>query len=352
MARFSLITYLVIGLTLVGLMVIASASVVSAARDFGDKWYYLKLQSVWAGVGLILFFIGTRLPYRKLTKTGPIWLGLSLITLLAVLIPGIGSKIMGARRWINLGFISFQPTELAKFSLCVYFASLFKKARPTFTAFIVVTVGVAGLVMLQPDLGTALVIIGLSLIIYFGSGGELKRFFIFAPIAIIVVSFLIFFSSYRRDRLSTFLNPHSDPLGTSYHIRQVLISLGSGGFWGVGFGESRQKYGFLPEVTTDSIFAVIAEEWGFVGAFVLICAYLMLIMQGFEVSKNASSLFGSVLSLGITSWIGVQTVINLAAMVALFPLTGIPLPYISYGGTSLVLLLFASGILVNIAADT
>jgi cell division protein FtsW len=349
MARSTLISYLVIGLTLVGLFAISSASVVSAARDFSDKWYYLKLQSIWAGVGLICFLIFSKLPHQKLDKTASIWLALTLIFLFVVLMPGVGSKFLGARRWINFGITSFQPGEFSKLGLAIYFASLLKRKANAFSPFIIVLAVVCGLVMLQPDLGTTIVILSMSMIVYFGSENELKKFIWTVPIIVGITLILIIFSPYRRERLLTFFNPHQDPKGSSYHIRQVLLSLGSGGVWGVGIGQSLQKYDFVPEVTTDSIFAIIAEEWGFVGASLLIFAFLVLVSQGLEVSKSAKTPFSSLLSLGITAWIGVQVVTNLAAMVALFPLTGIPLPFISYGGTSLVLVMIASGILVNIA---
>lgn len=349
MARSTLITILVLSLTLVGLLFVASASVVSASRDFQDPWYYLKLQSIWALLGVICFFVFSRLPYQNLEKISPILRLITLISLVAVLIPGIGHKFLGARRWLNFGLFSFQPSELAKFSLVIYFSKLLSSKNEVFKPFIFLLGLVCGLIMLQPDLGTTIIITGISLFIYLGSANSLRPFAIITPLALGLILLLAVVSPYRRQRLTTFLNPDSDPQGASYHIHQIILSLGSGGFWGVGFGQSRQKYDFLPEVTTDSIFAIIAEELGFVGSTCLILVFLILITQGLAVSKSCPTQFGRLLALGITCWLGLQIIINLASMTALFPLTGIPLPFISYGGTSLVLVLVASGILVNIA---
>lgn len=353
MARSALIiTYLVLGLTLFGLLMVSSSSVVDAARDFGDKWYYLKLQSGWAVFGLFCFFIFSKFDYRKLEKLALPLLITTFVLLLSVLVPGIGSKILGARRWLSLGFLSFQPAEFAKLTLAIYFSSLLKKNTNQFLPFIIVLGIFSGLIMLEPDLGTTLVLVGSSLLTYFGSGNKLIGFFIFIPFLITGLLLLIIFSPYRANRLKTFFDFSHDPLGSSYHIRQVLLSLGSGGVWGVGLGQSKQKYEFLPEASTDSIFAVIGEELGLVGGLIVIGLFYIFIRQGMHIAQNTTDRFGSNLALAITSWIGIQSFINLMAMVALVPLTGIPLPFISYGGSSLVLVLLASGILVNIAKDS
>ncbi len=353
MARPTLIiTYLVLGITLFGLLMVGNASVVDATRDFGDKWYYLKLQAGWALFGLIGFFLASKFNYHRLEKLSFPLLLVTLLLLTIVLIPGIGSKLLGARRWLNLGFFSFQPAELAKLTLTIYFSSLLKKTKDQFWPFISILGICAGLIMLEPDLGTTIVLVGTGLITYFGSGGQLKRFLLLVPIVLLAGAGLIIFSPYRLDRLKTFFDYTSDPLGTSYHIRQVLLSLGSGKIFGVGLGQSRQKYEFLPEVTTDSIFAVIGEELGLVGSLSVLLAFFVFINLGLHTVRNAPDQFGSNLALAITSWIGLQAFINIAAMAALVPLTGIPLPFISYGGSSLVLVLLASGTLVSISRQS
>ncbi len=330
---------------------VGSSSVVDAARDFGDKWYYLKLQSGWAVIGLVGFFLISRIPYQKLEKFSAPLLLVTLLLLALVLIPGLGSKLLGARRWLNLGFFSFQPAELAKLTLAIYFSSLLKKTTRFWPfAFILCLVGF--LIMLEPDLGTTLILVGSSLITYFGSGGQLRYLGLVMPVLALLLGGLILFSPYRLNRLKTFFDYSRDPLGSSYHIRQVLLSLGSGGVFGVGLGQSKQKYEFLPEATTDSIFAVIGEELGLVGGLAVITAFLIFIRQGFSVIRSVPDQFGANLALGLTSWISLQALVNLGAMVAIIPLTGVPLPFISYGGSSLVLVLLASGILVNIAKQS
>ncbi|MEK7091023.1 MAG: putative peptidoglycan glycosyltransferase FtsW [Patescibacteria group bacterium] len=352
MARPALtITFLVLGLTVFGLLMVGSSSVVDAARDFGDKWYYLKLQSGWAVMGLAGFFLISRFDYRKLEKQAFLLLSCSLALLVLVLIPGVGTKLLGARRWLNLGFFSFQPAELAKLTLAIYFSGLLKKTF-RFWPFIFI-LGLAGfLIMLEPDLGTTLILTGSSLLTYFGSGGKLRYLGLIIPVFALLLGGSILLSPYRLNRLKTFFDYSRDPLGSSYHIRQVLLSLGSGGVFGVGLGQSKQKYEFLPEATTDSIFAVIGEELGLIGGLVVISAFLVFMSQGFSVVRSAPDQFGANLALAITSWISLQALVNLGAMVAIIPLTGVPLPFISYGGSSLVLVLLASGILVNISRQS
>jgi cell division protein FtsW len=284
----------------------------------------------------------------------------SFFSLILVLIPGIGTKVLGARRWLVLGPLTFQPAELVKLSFIIYLSAFLlnesfgfeepvssnkKKLLP----FLVMLFILLGLVMLEPDLGTAIVLAATGLVVYFASGASLFYLTLVGIIGILSGVGLILFSPYRRERLLTFLNPTRDPLGASYHIRQILIAIGSGGWLGIGLGQSRQKYEYLPAVTTDSIFAVVAEELGFIGAVALLSIFLILIWRGMKIAKEAPDEFGRLLAVGITSWIGFQFLVNLSAMVALVPLTGVPLPFISYGGSSLVLSLTGMGILANIA---
>jgi len=341
--------YLVMGLVTFGLLMVGNASVVDAARDFGDKWYYLKLQAGWAGIGLVGFWLMSKLPYRNLARLAKIGFMTTLVLLTVVLLPGLSSRILGARRWLNLGLFSFQPAELAKLTMVVYWAALLTKSREVFWPWVASLVMIVGLVMLEPDLGTTIILLGTALTMYFGSGNQLKPVLLSTPIFLLVAVGLIWMSPYRRDRLLTYFDRTRDPLGASYHIRQVLLSLGSGGIGGVGLGQSRQKYEFLPEVTTDSIFAVVGEELGLIGTTSVILAFLMLFWAGMKVVQQAPDQFGANLALGLTGWITFQALVNISAMVALVPLTGIPLPFISYGGSSLVIALLSSGILVNIS---
>jgi cell division protein FtsW len=290
----------------------------------------------------------SRIKYLFWQKIATPFFLISLIGLFLVFIPGLGINVLGASRWIDLGLFSFQPSEIIKLTLAIYLAKVYSKDMSSASYFVPVIV-VAGLVMLQPDLGTTSIIVGLSMMQIFASGINLIRFAGAGIVGFLITLVLIMTSSYRRERLMTFLKISQDPLDEGYHIRQILLALGSGGFWGVGLGQSRQKFLFLPETATDSIFAVIAEEIGFIGSFIFISLFVFLIYRGIVIAKKAPDKFSFLLAVGIISWIAVQTFLNIASMVALVPLTGIPLPFISYGGTSLVITLVGVGILLNIS---
>ena len=343
-----LIIGLTLGLTIFGIIMVGNVSVLKAYQDFGDKFHYLRLQIYWALLGIGAFFVTSLLNYNFWKKVAIPLIIFSLITLILVLIPGIGTQALGARRWLGFGFFSFQPAELAKLSFIFYLSSFFSKKKNIWP-FLAILGILVGLIMLEPDLGTTVVLAATGLSIYFISGAPIFAIGLIALFSILSGVGLIITSPYRKERLLTFFDPSRDPLGASYHIRQVLIAIGSGGLFGVGLGQSRQKYEYLPEVTTDSIFAIIAEEIGFIGGVIILGLFLLLVWRGFRIAKEAPDEFGKLLAVGITSWIGFQALINLCSMVALVPLTGIPLPFISYGGSSLVLSLVAMGILVNIS---
>lgn len=340
--------FLVIGLILFGVLMVYNASVAEALRDFQNKYYYLKYQSLWAGLGLLLMTVISFFPYKLLAKVGPLLFFINLILLIAVLIPGVGMSIKGARRWLNLGIFVLQPAELIKLTFTLYLSVWLSKSR-SFWQFLLLIFIMILLIMLEPDLGTTVVIAGIGFLIYYVSGASLIHLFPLALIGFLSGLLMIIISPYRKSRLMTFLNPSLNPLSTSYHIRQVLIALGSGGIFGVGLGQSRQKYEYLPEAATDSIFAIIGEETGFIGAVLVIVALAIVVYKGFKIASQAPDIFGKLLASGIASWIGLQTIINIAAMVALIPLTGLPLPFISYGGSSLIIILIAMGILLNIS---
>lgn len=339
---------LVFGLTVFGLIMVGNVSVVEAYRDFGDKLYYLRLQLQWAGLGLLAFLAASFFDYRKLKFLALPLLIFTLVCLLLVLIPGLGASILGTRRWLSIGPIHFQPAELAKLTFVLYLSSFFA-TKKSLLPFLTILGLIVFLIMLEPDLGTTVVLCATGLAVYFASGAPILTIGLIGLTGIAGGAVSILSSAYRRERLTTFLNPTADPLGASYHIRQILIALGSGGLFGVGLGQSRQKYEYLPAVTTDSIFAVIAEELGFIGSVAVLLVFLCLIWRGFRIASRAPDDFGRLLAVGITSWVGFQALVNLGAMVALIPLTGVPLPFISYGGSSLILVLTAMGILINIS---
>lgn len=331
-----------------GLLMVYNASIVEAFALFSDKYYFLKQQALWLAAGTVVLLLAAYVPLGLIKKLSPLLLVTTLILLVLVLVPGLGTRSLGARRWLALGEFQLQPTELAKLSLLIYLAAWLENQRPLLH-FLAILGVFLGLIMLQPDLGTALVLIIGAVLVFYVSGASLFSLLILGVLGGAAGLGLIFSSAYRKERLLTFLNPLRDPLGSSYHIRQALIAVGSGGFWGLGLGESRQKYQFLPQVTTDSIFAVIAEETGFIGAGLLILILLLIIWRGMGIARLAPDRFSALLAAGITSWLAMQIFINLGAMLAILPLTGVPLQFISYGGSSLVVSLAGVGILLNIS---
>jgi len=331
----------------IGLVAVADASAPQALSVYGDKFFLFKQQLVWAGIGLVVFFTASLIPYTFWEKIATPFFFVSVALLVVVLFPSFGFKAFGARRWIPLGFFSLQPSELIKLSLAMYLAKVSSKNKNTLSYFAPVIMS-AGLIMFQPDLGTTLVVALTALSQIFVSGINFLHFSGALAVAGVSTLGLILVSPYRKERLLTFFEATRDPLGKSYHIRQILLGLGSGGLFGVGLGASRQKYLFLPEASTDSIFAVIAEELGVLGSIAIIALFAYFVYKGLKIAISAPDKFSQVLAIGITSWIGWQAFLNIGSMVALVPLTGIPLPFISYGGSSLVMIMGACGILLNI----
>ncbi len=338
-------------LALFGLLMIYNASNLEAYRVFSDKYHYVKSQALWVAIGLGFLFLTASLPYGKLKLISFPLMIISCFFLVIVLIPGVGTKALGARRWINLAGFSFQPSEFIKISLCIYLAAWLQEKK-SIIPFLALIFFLVGLIALQPDMGTGIVILITAFLVYFVAGGSVGKLLIFSLVGFVLGIFLIISSEYRLNRVKTFFNPSQDPLGTSYHMRQILMALGSGGLSGVGLGQSKQKYQYLPESTGDSIFAVIAEETGFLGSTVLISLFLLLIYVGLKIAENAKDQFGRLLACGLICWIGVQAFVNFAAMVSLLPLTGIPLPLVSYGGSSLIVSMISIGILISIARNS
>ncbi|MBI3396918.1 putative lipid II flippase FtsW [Candidatus Woesebacteria bacterium] len=346
----SKLLYLILILVALGLIAVADASAPQAINNFNDKFFYFKQQILWAGIGLVGMTIVSKIHYSFWEKVAKPLFFASLIPLLIVLIPGVGSSLLGARRWIILGPMSFQPSELVKLTLAIYLAKV-AKSNKSMSSYVIPIAIVAGLIMMQPDLGTTLIVGIETLSQLFIAGVSLISFLGIIGISILGGLVLSLTSAYRRERLLGFFKLSHDPLGSSYHIRQVLFALGSGGLLGVGLGASRQKYLFLPEAAGDSIFSVIAEEVGFVGSAILIAIFVYYLILGFKIIKNSSDKFSQVLSTGIVAWIIGQTFLNIGSMTSLVPLTGVPLPFFSYGGTALVTILVANGILLNISKN-
>ncbi|MDO8503156.1 MAG: putative lipid II flippase FtsW [bacterium] len=338
----------VTALIVFGVVMVFNTSIVDAARTFGDQFYFGKRQLLWAGIGFLGMIVLSKTPYPLFAKLALPFFLLTTVLLILALIPGFGASALGATRRINIGPFGFQPAELAKLSMVVFLATILSKRKhPAY--FLISVALVLLLVILEPDLGTTGIIGAIAILVYFASGAPIWHFILLIPVALAGVATLALSSSYRKERVLTFFNPDIDPLGTSYHIRQILIALGSGGIFGVGLGQSRQKYLFLPEPMTDSIFAIIGEELGLLGTVGVLGVFVFLIWRGFLIARRTPDPFGRLLAVGITSWIGVQAFVNLAAMVALLPLTGVPLPFVSYGGSSLVVGLLGIGILLSIS---
>ncbi|MFZ3301279.1 MAG: putative lipid II flippase FtsW [Microgenomates group bacterium] len=341
--------YSILTLVTIGLVFIADISAPQALNFFGDKFYFLKQQVVWAIVGITAMIVVSNINYNFWKKLAVPIFFVTVLLLVAVLIPGISLKALGARRWISIGSINFQPSEVVKLALALYLAKVADSNIKKPLAFFLPLALVCGLIMLQPDLGTTLVVGFIGIVQIFVAGVPIVYFLGSLAAGIVGVIILIISSPYRRDRLMTFLQVGADPLGKEYHIRQILLAIGSGGLFGLGIGQSKQKYLFLPEASTDSIFAAIAEELGFLGSLVLILLFAFFLYKAFKVVASAPDQFSKILSLGIVAWIGGQIILNISAMTALTPLTGIPLPFFSYGGTSLSMILASCGILLNIS---
>ena len=332
---------------------IYDASSYVSFKDFGDKYHYIKDQISWAVIGLsglIFFYL---FDYKKLYLLSLPILLFSIVLLILVFLPGVGVYILGAHRWINFKFFILQSSEFAKLALTIFLAAWFSnREKGRFLAFLLLTGIVIALIIAEPDMGTAIIILLIALTMYFLSGAPLRQFFGMVPVVAILGFLAVKFAPYRAQRLTTFFDTNASPQTYSYHVRQILIALGSGGLTGVGFGNSLQKYAYLPESTTDSIFAIIAEEVGFVGSALILGAYALLVLVGFRIAERAKDSFGKFLAAGITTLIAVQALINLASQTALLPLTGVPLPFISYGGSALIVNLSAIGILLNISKQS
>ncbi len=336
--------------SLFGLLFIFDASVPDSLQNFGTPWHYASRHFVWILLGFSAFLGLSFIPSSTWKKIAPFAFGLAVILLIAVLIPGIGSRLQGAQRWILLGPVPIQPSEITKLSLILFFSTWLAKHQ-RFAPFLFFTTLIALLVMLQPNMSTAVILSLLSTILYFLAGGKLKPLFLFGGVATLLAAILILAAPYRRERLMTFINPESDPLGKSYHIRQITLALGRGGVFGQGIGLSKQKQHYIPEAANDSIFAIFAEETGFVGSVFLIALYGILIKTGLQITAAQTEREQYLVAAGVTTWFALQILFNLAAMVALVPLTGVPLPLLSYGGSAYLSNMAGLGLLLRLLKE-
>lgn len=350
--------WIVVGLVVFGLLMLSSASGPSGYSKFGDAFWFVKHQILYGllpGSLLLLFF--SRLPYRRLRTLALPLLVVSIGLLVLVFIPGLGAAWGTSRSWINVFGFSLQPAEVVKLTFIIYLAAWLEKsgeerARDFSTGlvpFLSVIGLVAALLILQPDMGGMSIIIGTSLMMYFLGGARVSHLVGIGSAGAAALFLLVKAAPYRAVRLTTFLHPELDPKGIGYHINQALLAIGSGGLFGLGFGHSRQKFQYLPEVEGDSIFAIMSEELGFFFMLAFVATLVFFACRGFKIARAAPDRFGELLVGGIVAWLVLQSFVNIAAMLSLMPLTGLTLPFVSYGGTSLMVDLAAIGIVLNVS---
>ncbi|MFA5986058.1 MAG: putative lipid II flippase FtsW [Parcubacteria group bacterium] len=348
-------------LTVFGVLMVASAGIVYADVRFGDPYFFFKRQLIGVVLGLVLLVVFSRIDYHFFRKWAHV-IYLSAITLLVlILVPEFGITAYGASRWLNLGPIpSFQPSEMMKLALILYIAAWCSgkgaKVIEDFYTGLIPFLGIIGLpcvlVLMQPNVGTTSILVFIALAVFYLAGARSKHIFGVIGLGVAGIIILIIAAPYRMARFMSFINPEADPQGTGYQIQQALIAIGSGGWLGVGLGHSKQKGLYLPEPVGDSIFAIISEELGLIGALIVLIFFFLFAWRGMKIAANAPDVFGKLVAGGITVWITGQAIINIAAITSLMPLTGIPMPFISYGGTSIIFSLAAVGILLNISKQS
>jgi cell division protein FtsW len=346
----------VVALVSVGVVMVYSASAIIAADRFSDPFFFLKKQLFWALLGFAALWGAMRLDYRRLERLVVPLLVVSLALLVLVLVPPFGQEINGTRRWFRIGPLSFQPVELAKFSLVLYLASFLTRRHETVGTFwqgllppLVVAGLMAFLTLAQPDLGNSLALIMLALGLAYLAGARVRHMLAVAALALPLVAVAIAMKPYRLRRMTAFLNPWADPQGSGFQIIQSFLALGSGGWLGRGLGESRQKLFYLPEPYTDFIFAIIGEELGLIGAAAVVALFAVLVWRGLRVGLGAPDAFGAYLALGLTIMLATETLVNLGVVTGALPTKGLPLPYISFGGSALLTTMFSTGVLLNIS---
>src|SRR5712692_7120675 len=344
----------VFALTLLGIAMVFSASGMRALDTLDDPRYFLLWQSLWAVIGLAGMLVAARVDYHRYRAAALPLLAISVALLVLVLIPGVGTRAGGAARWLRAGPVGLQPAELAKLALILYLGAWLSARRARITsgqvmiAFLAITAAVAGLVFAEPDLGTAIVVAAIALAMYFVAGARLRVFAALATLAVVLGLAAAVALPYRMQRLLTFLDPWSDPRGAGFQTIQSLYGLALGGVFGEGLGAGREKFGFLPAPYTDSIFAVLGDELGLAGTLGVILLFLVIAYRGVRIALRAPDPTGALIASGVTVWIVFQAWVNMGVVASLVPMTGITLPFISYGGSSLCVGLIAMGILLNV----
>jgi len=347
--------FAVLALSAIGLIMILSASPTMGLK-LGDSFFFIKRHLFYLTLGFLALYFGFRIDLEHLKKWAGLIFAISIVLLISIYIPGVGRKVLGASRWIDLGILSFQPSELMKFSTVLFLAVILTNRREQIKDFLagllpplVLTGMVAVLIIRQPDLGTALTIAAAAFIMLFIAGAQLWHLGLMGGVGVLGIAVLSIFSAYRMQRLLAYLDPWKDPQGIGFQIIQSLLAVGSGGLFGLGLGASRQKFFYLPQQFTDFIFAILGEELGLVGGLGVVILFIVLAGQGFRIALSTTDRFKSLLAAGLVSWITLQALINIAVVLGIIPTTGIPLPFISYGGTATIVNLFAVGVILNIS---
>lgn len=339
-----------------GLVAVSSASSVLSYQRFGNNYYYFLRQAIFAVVALVLMFYFSRLDYHIFRRLALPIFAVCLLLLALLLVPGLAFRVGGAARWFNTGFFLIQPSEFSKLAMIFFLASWFERKKGAGENFwfgilppLLASSLALGLVVLEPDIGTAAIFAMILLGMLFGAGASLRYLGALLAAGAVSLWILIKAAPYRAARIITFLNPSYDPQGIGYHINQALLAIGAGGMFGYGLGFSRQKHNYLPEPIGDSIFAVMAEELGFARIIFLVLLFLLVGLLGLKIARHAPDTFGSLTAVGITTWIMMQALLNIGAISGIMPLTGIALPFVSYGGSSLLALCMGAGVLLNIS---
>ena len=346
----------VIALVLLGLVMALSATAAPSLSGTNSAWSLFKSQATWLGVGVVALLVLLRVDYHHWKRLAPMGLGLSLVLLVLTAVPSVGLSANGARRWLGVGSIVFQPSELAKIAFVVFVADLLSRpdrhmedTRSTLQPVLLLTGVMTVLLMLQPHLGTTLVIAGVAMTMLYFAGARISHLVVATVAGAAATAMMVAYSPWRRDRMLGFLDPWEDPFGNGYQTLKSLHAMATGGLDGLGLGAGRAKWGFLPYAHTDFIFAVIGEELGMIGSLLVVILFVGLAAAGLGVALRAPDRFGMLLAVGITSWVILQAALNMGAVLAIFPVVGITLPLLSFGGTSLVATLAAMGVLLNVA---
>lgn len=341
-------------LTIIGFVVVYSASFVTGLVEFGDPYHFIIRQGIWAAIGAVLLWAMANIDYRRLRPFAVPMMGLTILMLIAVLV--IGSEGGGARRWIIVGPVTIQPSEFAKLAVTIYLAAwLASKGTDVrsfehgLLPFVFIIGSVSALILLQPNLGTTVIIVAITVTMFYVAGASVAQMAALAVTGLGLLALLATAAGYRADRLTAFFDAEADPQGNGFQTLQSLIAIGNGGFDGLGLGASRAKFFYIPESHTDGVFAIVGEELGLIATLTILFLYMLLMLRGFQVARRSRDDFGQLIATGITTWITVQALLNIGGITRTIPLTGVPLPFLSFGSNALAAVLMAMGVLISIS---